>query len=545
MEQIKGKVKNKIRETVLDLYKEEENIIFEIPKHKGQGDFSCNVAMQLARVTKKAPRQIAEEIVSRLNGKLDDIEKIEVAGPGFINFFVNSVAVSGVISKVLNDGEEYGKSEYGKGTKVNLEFVSANPTGDLHLGHTRGAAAGDSMARILKAAGYEITKEFYFNDGGNQIHNLALSVEARYKQLFNIDVSVPEDGYHSEDIILIANEIKEDAKDKYLQENGYEYFKKFAVDYYMKKIVSDLKAFRVEFDIFTNEQEIRQSGEIERILKLLETQGDTYSDDGALWLKTEKYGDDKDRVLIKKDGTYTYLVPDIAYHINKYERGYDILIDLLGGDHHGYIKRLKSAMQALKKNPESLNIEILQMVRLVQNGQEVKMSKRSGKSYKLRDFIEEIGVDATRYFFVMRSLDTHMDFDLDLALSKSNENPVYYAQYAHARMASILKNAQEKGLDYDDKKSYDTLNHEKELELLKLISEYKNVVVDAAVKRAPHKITNYIQTLASSFHSFYNAVIVITEDAEKTKEKLALIRASQITIKNALTLVGVSAPESM
>ncbi len=545
MEQIKKDVLNLIKKVVKELYEEEVTFSFETPKHKGQGDFSCNISMHLARVAKKAPRQIAEEIVNKIDKQVKSIDKIEIAGPGFINFFVSPIAVSAIIKEVLRASSDYGKSEYGNGVKVNLEFVSANPTGDLHLGHTRGAAAGDSIARIFKAAGYDITKEFYFNDGGNQIYNLGLSVIARYKQLFNIEANVPEDGYHSEDIIDIAKEIMDNVGDKYLDEDGYEYFKQYAVGYYMKKIVNDLKMFRVEFDVFTNEQDIRKSGEIEHILSVLKSQGDIYESEGATWLKTEKYGDDKNRVLIKTDNTYTYLVPDIAYHINKYERGYDVLIDLLGGDHHGYIRRLKAAMEALKKNPETLNVEILQMVRLVQNGEEVKMSKRSGKSYKLRDFIEEIGVDATRYFFVMRSLDTHMDFDLDLALSKTNENPVYYAQYAHARMVSILNNADKKSISYKEKEIYSTLTHEKELDLLKLISDFKNVIIDAAVKRAPHKITNYIQNLASAFHSFYNAVIVITEDVEKTEEKLALIKACQVTIKNALELVGVSAPNNM
>ncbi len=544
METIKIKVENTLKKIIKEMYNIEVDIAFERPKHKEQGDFSCNVAMQLARQARMAPIKIANAIVEKIDKDNLNIEKIEIAGAGFINFFVVKESISKVISKILND-DNYGFNQYGAGIKVNLEFVSANPTGDLHLGHTRGAAAGDSIARILKAAGYDVTKEFYFNDGGNQINNLAKSVETRYKQLFDPNLEMIKDGYFGENIIEVAKKIKLEVGDKYLSEDGYEHFKTFAVNYFMEKIVDDLEKFRVNFDVFTNEQTLRNNGDIEKILEFLRQQGEIYEKDDATWLKTEKYGDDKDRVLVKSDKSYTYIVPDLAYHVDKYNRGYDILIDLLGGDHHGYIRRLKAGMQALGKNPDTLHVELLQMVRLVQDGKEVKLSKRTGNSYSLRDFIEEVGVDATRYFFVMRSLDTHMDFDLDLALSNSNENPVYYAQYAHARMASIISNAKVKEFEYANKLVYKTLISEKEIELLKLISEYTNVIIDAATKRAPHKITNYINKLASAFHSFYNDVKVITDDKFESEEKLALIKATQITLRNALDLVGVSAPCNM
>lgn len=526
---------------------DQESITIEIPKDKSHGDYSTNLAMQLTKLLKRNPRQIAEAIIEALDKENANIEKVEIAGPGFINLFLAKDAMTSIIKEVLEEKEAYGTTTYGQGTKYNVEFVSANPTGDLHLGHAKGAAVGDSICRIMSAAGYDVTREYYINDAGNQIHNLALSLYARYKQAFGQDVTMPEDGYHGKDIIDIATKIKEIDGDKYLEMDegkAIVFFRNKGTEYELQKIKDILNEFRVSFDVWFSETSLYENDRVVPTIEKLKAAGYTYEEEGALWFKSTEFGDDKDRVLIKSDGSYTYLTPDIAYHLNKLDRGYEYLVDLLGADHHGYINRMKAAIQALGYNADQLNIDIIQMVRMMNNGEPVKMSKRTGNAVTIKDLIEEIGVDATRYFFVSKAANTSFDFDIGLAKSKSNENPVYYAQYAHARMCSIKAQAAKANIDYSDK--YDLLVNPKEIELVKHINEFRNVIIDSAINRTPHKITNYVQRLAQLFHSFYNECYVIDEDnLELSGQRLALVEATRITMANALNLIGVSAPEKM
>ena len=526
---------------------DQESITIEIPKDKSHGDYSTNLAMQLTKLLKRNPRQIAEAIIEALDKENANIEKVEIAGPGFINLFLAKDAMTSIIKEVLEEKEAYGTTTYGQGTKYNVEFVSANPTGDLHLGHAKGAAVGDSICRIMSAAGYDVTREYYINDAGNQIHNLALSLYARYKQAFGQDVTMPEDGYHGKDIIDIATKIKEIDGDKYLEMDegkAIVFFRNKGTEYELQKIKDILNEFRVSFDVWFSETSLYENDRVVPTIEKLKAAGYTYEEEGALWFKSTEFGDDKDRVLIKSDGSYTYLTPDIAYHLNKLDRGYEYLVDLLGADHHGYINRMKAAIQALGYNADQLNIDIIQMVRMMNNGEPVKMSKRTGNAVTIKDLIEEIGVDATRYFFVSKAANTPFDFDIGLAKSKSNENPVYYAQYAHARMCSIKAQAAKANIDYSDK--YDLLVNPKEIELVKYINEFRNVIIDSAINRTPHKITNYVQRLAQLFHSFYNECYVIDEDnLELSGQRLALVEATRITMANALNLIGVSAPEKM
>ena len=526
---------------------DQESITIEIPKDKSHGDYSTNLAMQLTKLLKRNPRQIAEAIIEALDKENANIEKVEIAGPGFINLFLAKDAMTSIIKEVLEEKEAYGTTTYGQGTKYNVEFVSANPTGDLHLGHAKGAAVGDSICRIMSAAGYDVTREYYINDAGNQIHNLALSLYARYKQAFGQDVTMPEDGYHGKDIIDIATKIKESDGDKYLEMDegkAIAFFRNKGTEYELQKIKDILNEFRVSFDVWFSETSLYENDRVVPTIEKLKAAGYTYEEEGALWFKSTEFGDDKDRVLIKSDGSYTYLTPDIAYHLNKLDRGYEYLVDLLGADHHGYINRMKAAIQALGYNADQLNIDIIQMVRMMNNGEPVKMSKRTGNAVTIKDLIEEIGVDATRYFFVSKAANTPFDFDIGLAKSKSNENPVYYAQYAHARMCSIKAQAAKANIDYSDK--YDLLVNPKEIELVKHINEFRNVIIDSAINRTPHKITNYVQRLAQLFHSFYNECYVIDEDnLELSGQRLALVEATRITMANALNLIGVSAPEKM
>ena len=549
---LKEKIKNEIKETVIKCgyvsCEEDINVILENAKDAKHGDYSTNIAMQLTKRAKKNPRIIAEEIVKNFDTNKADVAKIEIAGPGFINFFLKKTVFTKSIKGIIDLGDDYGKSNSGKGLKYNVEYVSANPTGDLHLGHARGAALGDSLCRLLSKAGYDVTREYYVNDAGNQIHNLVVSAYARYLEALGNESKMPEDGYYGPDIILLGQMMAEKYKEQFvgkLDEN-YDLIRQISLDYELDKIKKDLNMFGVEFDLFTSEKSIYDKNLVKESIDLLQSKGYIYEKDGAIWFRSTDFGDDKDRVLKKSDGSYTYLTPDIANHIEKLNRGNDKLVDIWGADHHGYIARVKAAMQALGYEADKLEVDIIQMVRLIKDGEEFKMSKRTGKAVTIRDLVDEVGVDAVRYFFVMRSGETQMDFDLDLATKKSNENPVYYAQYAHARTCSILRQAKEKGFSVDVKENYEFINHEKEYEVIKLMGEFPNVVADAAAKRRPHLICNYVNDLATAFHSLYNAEKVINEeDNAKTNEKLALIQALEITIKNALNLIGVSAPERM
>lgn len=520
------------------------SIVIEIPKDKSHGDYSTNLAMQLTRTLKNNPRKIAEALLENLSKEDADIEECEIAGPGFLNFKIKNTSLAQIITRVLKEGDAFGHNQDGNGLKVNVEYVSANPTGDLHLGHARGAAWGDSITRLMKASGYDVCREYYVNDAGNQIVNLGKSLQARYREFLNLPFVLPEDGYHGEDVKNIAIALAEEYKDTYAEENeeNLKFFKQKGIQFELDKIKRDLNNFRVHFDVWSSEQAIRDEGKVEEALKVLDEKGLTYESEGALWFSTTKFGDDKDRVLRKKDGSYTYLVPDIAYHKDKLDRGFDLLVDLLGADHHGYIPRLKASIEALGNDSDKLQVDIIQMVRLVENGEEVKMSKRLGNAVTIRELCDEVGVDAVRYFFVQRAVDTHLDFDLGLAKKQSNDNPVYYAQYAHARICSILRQAPEMA----EATEFELLTHEKEIALMKYINEFTNVVSDAARTRAPHKVCNYIQKLAQHFHSFYNVCKVIDmEHEELSAQRLALLKATKITLKNALDLIGVEAIEKM
>lgn len=546
MQSIEIELKKAIQQAIqksFDLEVSLEQIAIEIPKNKDHGDFSSNVAMQLARTLKQNPRNIATQITEALDKESCSVSSMEIAGPGFINFTLDTNRYSKVIEEILEKKKNYGQQP-SNGIKVNLEYVSANPTGSLHLGHARGAAWGDSCARIMKKAGYDVTREYYVNDAGNQITNLALSLNARYRQAHGIDTEIGADGYLGDDVKEKGFALAKEYPNQYLEPTpeNLNFFRKEGIAFELDKIKEDLKEYRVEFDVWSSEQAIRDAGKVEEALQLLDEKGYTYRKDGALWFTTTKFGDDKDRVLQKTDGSYTYLVPDIAYHNDKFKRGFDVLVDFFGADHHGYIPRLKGSMTALGNDADKLHVDIIQMVRLVSNGEEVKMSKRLGNATTISELVESVGVDAARYFFVQRALDSHLDFDVELAKKQSNDNPVYYAQYAHARMCSIQKQATDIALaDH-----FERLNHEKEIELLKTLQEFNKVITESARTRQVHKVCHYIQNLASKFHSFYNACKVLdSQDIELTSQRLALVKATQIVLANALECIGVQAVESM
>lgn len=550
--QVEAQIKEEIKQALVkaNLAKEEEipDIILEKPKVKAHGDYATNIAMQMARVAKQAPRKIAEEIVQHLDTGKAMIEKIDIAGPGFINLFLDNGYLTKLIEQILAEKETYGRVNTGKGHKVLVEFVSANPTGDLHVGHARGAAYGDALCNILDAAGYDVSREYYINDAGNQIHNLALSIEARYMQALGKEWDMPEDGYHGQDIIEIGKELAEKDGDKWVhvpEEERIAYFREYGLKVELEKIKQDLANFDVHFDNWFSETSLYETNKVEATLEKLQEKEMIYEKDGATWLKSTKFGDDKDRVVIKNDGTYTYLTPDIAYHLNKLERGFETLINIWGADHHGYIPRMKAAIQALGYAPETLEVEVIQMVNLIEDGEKVKMSKRTGRALTLRQLMEEVGKDAMRYFFNTRSCDSHLDFDLDLARTQSNENPVYYVQYAHARICTMLEQAAEKGIGFSGFDS-SLLKNEKEIDLLKQLGDFPKTIADAAEKRAPHLVTQYVFDLSALLHSYYNAEKVINEDnLDLTKARLALMAAVKITIANALKLIGVHAPQKM
>lgn len=534
----------KILKEIIDKALEKDNIhntsyIIEVPNDKKNGDFSTNVAMELTKVLRKNPRDIANNIVTNIEEN-NIIDRIEIAGPGFINFYLKKSYLLSGINEIIELGDDYGRSNIGNHKKINIEYVSANPTGILHVGTARGASYGDNLSRIMNFAGFDVTREYYVNDGGNQINNLGMSIKTRYSNLCGMNLEMPEDGYYGSEIIDIAKEIYEEYGNKKLDES-LEYFTELGIDKLLARIKKDLIEFRVEFDVWTSEKAIRKSGRIEKCLKMLEEEGNIYKEDGATWLKTTKYGDDKDRVIIKNDNTYTYLVPDIAYHLDKMDRGYDELIDVFGADHHGYITRLKSSIQALGYDSSKLDIKILQMVKLIKDKEEIKMSKRTGKTITISELVEEVGINASRYFFATKSLDTQMNFDIDLAMKQSNENPVYYVEYAHARICSILRNMN----NIEKIENYETITSEESFELLNKVYEFKDVVEISAQKRMPHLITNYVYELATLFHSYYSHEKIISDDIKYTMERINLIKTVKITIKNALNLIGVEALEKM
>ena len=515
-----------------------EDIEITRPKQKENGDYSSNIAMKLTKVLHDNPMNIAKKIVD--NFEFSQVTKVEIKNPGFINFFVAKDYLFDNLKKVLTEKENYGRSNIGSGQKINIEFVSANPTGILHLGNARGGAYGDSLARIMRFCGFDVTEEYYINDAGNQINNLGESIKSRYFELCNKDYPMPEGGYYGNEIKEIAKEIFDNYKDKYLDKD-IEYYKELGKDKLLNKIIEDLKEYRINYDIFTSEKEISKKYNLRNIINILDKNGYTYEKDGAIWFSCSKLYDDKDHVLIKEDKSLTYLVPDIAYHYDKYNRGYEKMIDIFGTDHHGYVARLKSGIKALGNDPDKLEVKLLQLVRLVENNTIVKMSKRSGKSVTLKDLIDEIGINAARYYFSKYSVDTQMDFDLNLAKKKSNENPVYYVCYAYARISSILK---EKDIENIPEK-FETLNNEETYNVLEKVYAFPEVVKSAALKEMPHIITNYVYELANMFHAYYSKVRILSDDERKTNENLVLIKAVRQTIFNALNLIGVIPPEKM
>jgi arginyl-tRNA synthetase len=517
-----------------------QDVVIEIPKDASLGDYATNLAMRLTKQVQKKPIDVAQALIQHIPTEQTLIESMHVAGPGFINIVLKREVLYQVISTILKEDKAFGSSNFGQNEKINLEYVSANPTGDLHPGHARGAAIGDSVARILSFAGYDVTREYYVNDAGNQINNMALSLQARVLQACGLEASIPQDGYHGQDLIDIASELLS-IHGKEIVNQPTEFFKKEGLVKELDKIKRDLKTFNVEFDVFSSEQGIYDAHKVEETLQRLKDLGSVYESEGAVWLKTTDYGDDKDRVLVKSDGSYTYLLPDIAYHKDKYDRGFKKCVNFLGADHHGYIARLKASMILLGIDMD-LHVEIIQMARMMKDGEEFKLSKRSGKSISLLDLIDEAGSDAIRYFFTSRAADTQMELDLDMATKQSNENPVYYAQYAHARVCSILRS----GHTYPQLNEIKLLDHPKEIELIKYLNEFGGVVVDAAVSMQPHKIVNYLSKVAALFHSFYGECHVLdAQNIELSANRLALTRAVAITLRNALNLVGVSAPEKM
>ncbi|MGD9604961.1 MAG: arginine--tRNA ligase [Bacilli bacterium] len=522
-----------------------EEVFFEKPKDPKFGDYSTNIAMRLAKPLKKSPIIIAKELIEKIDQKSLHISKMEVAGSGFINFFIDRQFLASIVFTILLQKNHFGDLKLGNGEKINLEFVSANPTGSLHIGHGRGASYGDSLARILRKAGFSVNTEHYVNDAGNQINNLCFSINERYKELFGLTPKLNDDSYHGKEIIELAKQIKSLHGDFYLNNPWEKVFRKFGIDYLLAGLKKDLADFNVTFDTWFSEQSLYDNGDVEKIKNYLIENGHTYESDGAVWLKTTQYEDEKDRVLIKSDQTYTYLLPDIAYHANKLNRGYNHLIDVLGADHHGYINRLKAAIAFVGGNPEKVDIEILQMVRVLQDGEEIKMSKRSGKAITLRDLMDEVGTDALRFMYISKALSTHMDLDLDLAVKNTNDNPVYYVQYAYARIASVFRVVEEQGINFVPVNQFSCINFESIEKLVLQLIQYPLIIEEIATKRLPHKMAQYLLGLAQALHTYYNDERIITNNQIEVMEKLTVLKAVQIVIKDGLSLIGVNTKERM
>jgi len=550
MNDIQENLRKYIKDATLRVYGNEDyvkDILVEIPRDTKIADYSTNIAMKLAKELKQNPFDIATKIVEELKKEDFGVEKIEIARPGFINFTMRKDTLANCINYIVDHKETYGHNNIGNGLRILVEYVSANPTGDLHLGHARGAAWGDAITRLLNVSGYDCLREFYINDAGHQIDMLGESLLSRYFDIFGEKYPLPEEGYHAQDIIDIAKIIANKDGNKWLNadpKERLEYFKDEGIELELAKIERDLKYFRCEFDSWVHERffYLDNNKRIEEVLDKMKSMNLTYEKDGALWFKTTDYGDDKDRVLKKKDGSLTYMTPDIANHVYKLERGYTKLVDLWGADHHGYVARMCAALEALGYPKKTLEVDLEQMVRLVEDGKEVKMSKRTGNAISLRELCEDVGIDAARYIFVSHEVGAHLDFDLAVARKKNADNPVFYAQYAFARMSSILRDAPK----FVKSEKYDLLVNQRETDLLKTLNEFPSIVGDAAKTRMPNKICNYIQKLATYFHSYYGTCkINDLDNKELTNERVGLVTATAITLKNALDLIGVEAPEKM
>ena len=523
------------------------DIVLEVPPKKELGDFATNIAMQSARAFRKNPRLIAQELTQRIQG--DWLERIEIAGPGFINFYLKSNVIYDGLAALMKKGEAFGQLPAKDMKPVQVEYVSANPTGPLHVGHGRGAAAGSALVNVMRAAGYPVTSEYYINDAGNQINNLARSVNHRYLELLGRaeEKDFPENGYHGADIIDTAQRIIKKDGDKYLDMSEDErmgIFKELALKEKLAALKEDLEAFNCRFDVWYSERTLHPD-KVQDACKFLQENGNIYEKDGALWLKSTAYGDDKDRVVIRDSGEPTYLAADIAYHRDKFARGFGKVINIWGADHHGYICRVKAAVKALGYNPDDLDVLLLQMVRLLRGGELVKLSKRTGQTVTLAELIEEVGTDAARYFFIMRSMDSQLDFDLDLAKSRSNENPVYYIQYAHARICSIFRQAAENNLQVGEAPELSLLTDDTEIAIINKLQKYEEEIERAAAEYAPQRIARYAYELAGCFHSCYNQCRILWVEDKLAEARLALVTVTAQAIRHALGILGLSAPERM
>ena len=527
------------------------NFTIETPADRTNGDLASNVAMVSARAFKKAPRAIAEAITKYIELEGTNLDRFEIAGPGFINFFYGKQFYTSVIREIEEKGADYGKSDFGQGKRILVEFVSANPTGPMHIGNARGGALGDSLASVLSAAGYDVSREFYVNDAGNQIEKFATSLEIRYLQIYKDGIELPEDAYHGQDIIDHAKNFAEINGDKYVNAESSER-RKALVDFALPKNIqgleNDLLKYRIKYDRWFRESTLHQSGAVKNIVELLKEKGHTYEQDGAIWFKATEFGADKDFVLVRSNGIPTYVVPDIAYHYDKLvTRGFDKAIDVLGADHHGYVPRLKAALTALGVDASRLDAVLMQMVRLVRNGEIVKASKRSGKAITLVTLLEEVPIEAARFFFNLREPNSHFDFDLDLAIEQSSQNPVYYVQYAHARICNIVKGLAESGITQractDEELAL--LTAPEEIELINKLASLTGEIITSAKTYDPARVTHYVYETATLFHKFYNACRVKSEDESLMQARLALCVATKTVIENVLTMFKITAPESM
>ncbi|MBP1711608.1 MAG: arginyl-tRNA synthetase [Deltaproteobacteria bacterium] len=525
-------------------------IEIEVPANPDHGDYACNVAMILASQAKQNPRKIAQAIQENLTDTEGMIEKIQIAGPGFLNFMIKDTLWRKILWNILDQKEKYGCLDIGQGKKVQVEFVSANPTGPLHIGHARGAVVGDVLSNLLQATGYRVSKEYYINDAGNQMNNLGKSVLYRYRELLGEKIEFPESCYKGDYIKEVSADIIEKEGRRYLTEKEDEtvlYFNTVAGGVILGEIKKDLRDFGVTFDFYFSEKELYKENGVSDLLASLQKKGFIYSDGETLWFKTTAYGDDKDRVVIRKNGEPTYFAADIAYHQNKFARGFDILVDIWGADHHGYMPRLWAAVQALGHDKNDLKIILVQLVNLLRAGEPVAMSTRSGEFVTLREVLDEVGKDAARYNFLMRRSDSHLDFDLEVAKKQSNENPVFYVQYAHARICSILRMAQERGMALP---AYENMNplllvEPEERTMIKMMARYPEMLEGAAKSLEVHRITFYLNELAGVFHSYYNKNKVVTDDSALTAARLVLVDAVRVVLGNALKILGVNAPEKM